>query len=57
MRRKTSRVLPCVLAILCFCPWVVRAQTYLFGKADFVTGLEPQGLAVADFNKDGKADW
>jgi FG-GAP-like repeat/Abnormal spindle-like microcephaly-assoc'd, ASPM-SPD-2-Hydin/Cep192 domain 4 len=32
------------------------AQTYLFNQAVFATGVEPEALAAADFNGDGKLD-
>jgi FG-GAP-like repeat/Abnormal spindle-like microcephaly-assoc'd, ASPM-SPD-2-Hydin len=31
-------------------------QTYIFGRADFSTGVGPQSAIVADFNGDGKPD-
>ncbi|MGA9567557.1 MAG: FG-GAP-like repeat-containing protein [Candidatus Korobacteraceae bacterium] len=33
------------------------AQTYLFNKADFSSGLNPFSVAVGDFNGDGKVDF
>lgn len=32
------------------------AQNYVFGRADFPTGIGPQSAIVADFNRDGKTD-
>ena len=31
-------------------------QTYIFGRADFPTGIGPESAIVADFNGDGKPD-
>src|SRR5258708_807194 len=33
-----------------------EAQTYVFGRADFPTGIGPESAIVSDFNRDGKAD-
>ena len=33
-----------------------EAQSYLFGRADFTIGTNPGGVAVGDFNRDGKLD-
>src|SRR5215469_7949728 len=35
---------------------IVRAQTYIFGRADLTTGTEPRGIATGDFNGDGRPD-
>ena len=32
------------------------AQTYVFNRADFATGMSPQGVVSGDFNGDGRAD-
>src|SRR5215471_522443 len=32
------------------------AQKYIFGRADFTTGLGSESAIVADFNHDGKTD-
>jgi hypothetical protein len=43
--------------VLCqmFSP-TASAQSYVFGRADFMTGIGPQSAIVADFNRDGKPD-
>jgi len=43
--------------VLCqmFSP-TASAQSYVFGRADFTTGIGPQSAIVADFNRDGKPD-
>jgi hypothetical protein len=35
---------------------VASGQTYIFGRADFPTGIGPESAIVADFNGDGKPD-
>ena len=51
------KIVRCVLlSVFSFNPSMLLAQTYIFGRADFTTGLEPQALAVGDFNGDGKSD-
>ena len=49
--------LACRLAALVI--WLtstVSGQTYVFGRADFPTGVGPESAIVADFNGDGKPD-
>jgi hypothetical protein len=47
-----------LLAVL-ICPssiFAAPATKYLFGRADFPTGNQPTGIAVGDFNGDGRQD-
>jgi hypothetical protein len=54
-RRFVRRSLP-ALALLSSLPCAASAQTYVFGRADFPTGINPAAAVVADFNGDGKPD-
>jgi FG-GAP-like repeat/Abnormal spindle-like microcephaly-assoc'd, ASPM-SPD-2-Hydin len=42
--------------LFCFGLSSASAQTYLFNQAVFATGVQPEALAAADFNGDGKLD-
>jgi FG-GAP-like repeat/Abnormal spindle-like microcephaly-assoc'd, ASPM-SPD-2-Hydin len=37
-------------------PAMLFAQTFIYKQAALITGTEPRGLAVADFNADGRLD-
>jgi hypothetical protein len=39
-----------------FFPSAARAQIYLYDRADFLATPSPGGVAVADFNRDGRPD-
>ncbi len=44
------------LAILIFCVTPAFGQAFLFNRSDFALGTQPGGVAVGDFNRDGKLD-
>jgi len=49
----------CLLLFMAFCGMFASnasAQKYVFGRADFPTGIGPLSAIVADFNGDGKPD-
>lgn len=52
---KTLRLTLGLVAWVAFAP-STRAQHYMFGRADFPTGVSPQSVATADFNADGLMD-
>jgi hypothetical protein len=35
---------------------LTQAQTYMFNRADYATGIGPESVAVGDFNEDGRMD-
>lgn len=45
-----------LLALLVFCVTPAFGQAFLFNRSDFALGTNPGGVAVADFNHDGKLD-
>jgi FG-GAP-like repeat/FG-GAP repeat len=45
-----------LVAAVAFLPLATRAQTYLYGRADFQAGPNPTYVVVADFNGDGRPD-
>jgi hypothetical protein len=49
------RVVTAIVCLLFSASWV-RAQTYIFGRADFSTGNAPNSIATGDFNGDGILD-
>lgn len=53
-RRMASLIL--VMAVFAMLPRVAQAQVYLYGRADFQTGINPAGVVAADFNGDGRPD-
>ena len=50
------RVGLCLAALLTSLPSTASGQTYIFGRADFPSGIGPESAIVADFNGDGKPD-
>ena len=55
----STTVLRCLLGASCsvsFLAATTPAQSYVFGRASFGTGVEPSALATGDFNADGKLD-
>lgn len=51
-----ASVAACVISTLLSAP-LAFTQKYLFNRLDLATGNSPQGVAVADFNKDGISDF
>ncbi|HEY6290007.1 MAG TPA: FG-GAP-like repeat-containing protein [Terriglobia bacterium] len=45
-----------VCAALALAPSTLQAQTYVFGRADLVSGLGPAAVVTGDFNGDGQPD-
>ena len=58
MRRTYSVLLTAVISVSCFFLVAsnLKAQTYMFNRASFGTGSNPGGMALADFNGDGRLD-
>ena len=58
MRRTYSVLLAAVTSVSCFLLVAsnLEAQNYMFNRATFVTGKFPTGVALADFNGDGRRD-
>src|SRR5215813_11600804 len=52
-RRSVSVVGMCIVVLL---SGIASAQTYAFNAAKFLTGHDPQGVVMFDFNRDGFAD-
>ncbi|MGC2558125.1 MAG: hypothetical protein WA389_04785, partial [Terriglobales bacterium] len=50
-----QRTLPC-LAFLLAITSPSAGQAFLFNRSDFALGTEPGGIAVSDFNRDGRLD-
>lgn len=46
----------CVVLLFLTSVATVRAQTYIFGQADFGVGVQPASVATGDFNNDGILD-
>jgi hypothetical protein len=53
---RTGSLAVFVIAALSLVTPVAGAQTYAFGREDFQAGTNPWGVAVADFNGDGRTD-
>ncbi len=56
MRLLRISVIACFVIPVLFTP-IGLAQKYLFNRLDVPTGTSPQGIAAADFNKDGISDF
>lgn len=50
-----SRIIALIIALL-FSATAAHAQTYVFGRANFPVGKEPNSLVLGDFNSDGIND-
>ena len=53
---RTLGFLTLLVAAVASFPGTTRAQTYLYGRADFQAGPNPAYVVVADFNGDGRPD-
>ena len=56
MQAVRASFVTCLVSLLLFTS-VAFGQKYLFNRLDVSTGASPQGVAVADFNKDGISDF
>ena len=45
-----------ILAVLTILAAPLDAQSYMFNRADYATGIGPETIAVGDFNGDGRLD-
>lgn len=45
-----------VLSVFLLVSSAAFAQSFLFNRSDFTTGIQPGGVGVADFNGDGALD-
>ena len=52
----SSKLTLLVCSVLVGFSSVADAQSYLFNRADIAAGTNPGGVAVGDFNRDGKLD-
>ena len=46
----------CAILLVVISAATVRAQTFIFGQADFAVGTQPASVATGDFNNDGILD-
>lgn len=55
IRRRAAAFLYLILNIVLWSP-LAGAQSYIYNREDFVTGIGPAGAVVADLNHDGRLD-